>query len=275
MLAILSAAAFGQTTTLNLSQDLVRLGIASTNMVPNQPSLDSGPLMENGVQYAMNHQINRVIADPGSFYFLSVSKIGPDRHVALGGTSNGLTIDLQGSDLYLAIPNKNGIGLYAGTNTTLQNFTVDYLQQHYTQLLVTAVNASQRQIQFTVQPGWQKPSALNALLNPTGLTETDIFVFRNGQPWASYTRMPAQSPFTDDAITIGSSPFTSSIPTSVIAQIRPGDIAVLTVRNNTSGGLSVLGDGPCSGCTFRNIKIYSGYTGFYLWGQSSWWNAWR
>src|SRR5215831_5796092 len=31
-------------TTLNLSQDLVSLGIASTNMVPNQPSLDAGPL---------------------------------------------------------------------------------------------------------------------------------------------------------------------------------------------------------------------------------------
>jgi uncharacterized protein (TIGR03437 family) len=168
--------------------------------------------------------------------------------------------------LYLAHPNKNGIGLYAGTNTVLQNFTVDYLQQHYTQLLITAVNASQRQIQFTVQPGWQKASALNALLNPTGLTETDVFVFRNGQPWASFTRMPVQQPFADDAMTIGSSPFTHSIPNSLLAQIRPGDIAVLTVR---TGGAAVLGDGPCNGCTFRNIKIYSGLVGFYLWGQSS------
>jgi hypothetical protein len=47
VLATLPAAVFAQ--TLNLSQDLVRLGIASANMVPNQRSLDSRPLFEQGV----------------------------------------------------------------------------------------------------------------------------------------------------------------------------------------------------------------------------------
>ena len=36
-------------TTLNLSHDLVPLGIASTNMSPNQPALDAGPLFVAGV----------------------------------------------------------------------------------------------------------------------------------------------------------------------------------------------------------------------------------
>src|SRR5258706_13695387 len=37
----LGCGSFAQ-TTLNVSQDLVRLGIASSNIVPNQPSLDAG-----------------------------------------------------------------------------------------------------------------------------------------------------------------------------------------------------------------------------------------
>ncbi len=41
-------AAFAQ-TALNMSQDLVRLGIASSNMLPNQPTLDAGPLLLRAV----------------------------------------------------------------------------------------------------------------------------------------------------------------------------------------------------------------------------------
>ena len=56
---LMTQPAAAQTTTLNLSQDLVALGIASTNMLPNQPALDAGPLLNKGVGYAMAHQISR------------------------------------------------------------------------------------------------------------------------------------------------------------------------------------------------------------------------
>jgi len=39
-------------TTLNLSHDLVSLGIANQNMIPNQPALDSQPLLTAAVEYA-------------------------------------------------------------------------------------------------------------------------------------------------------------------------------------------------------------------------------
>ena len=42
---------------LNMSQDLVRLGIAATNMVPNEPALDAGPLFMQAVSYAKQHGI--------------------------------------------------------------------------------------------------------------------------------------------------------------------------------------------------------------------------
>jgi hypothetical protein len=74
VLAVLPRAALAQTTTLNLSEDLVRLGIASTNIVPNQPTLDAGPLLTSGVSYATSHQIATVIADLGTYYFDSSEK---------------------------------------------------------------------------------------------------------------------------------------------------------------------------------------------------------
>jgi hypothetical protein len=37
---------------LNMSTDLVRLGIASSNLMPNQPSVDAGPLFFHAVGYA-------------------------------------------------------------------------------------------------------------------------------------------------------------------------------------------------------------------------------
>jgi uncharacterized protein (TIGR03437 family) len=264
LVAALSAAllpAFGQ-TRLNLSEDLVRLGIASTNMLPNQPAQDSGPLFTQAVTYAQQQHIGTIIADPGAYYFLTEQR----QFVAVSlNQINNLTIDFQGSDLYFA-PENYGIILNNSSNVVLQNFTVDHLQMLYTQLLVTAVNPAQRQIQFSVQPGWQRPSTLNAFLNNPALVfanpaETDVFVFRNGKPWASYTRMPVQQPFADDHMTIAPDFFTTN---AIIGQIRPGDVAVLTVR---AGGNAIVAG--CTSCTFRNIRVYSGLEGFDLQGPSS------
>jgi uncharacterized protein (TIGR03437 family) len=240
---------------LNLSQDLVRWGIASTNMVPNQPKLDAGPLLLNAVQYAKGHQTTLLTADPGAYYFLSTLN---GAHLSLGGISTNLTIDLQGSDLYFSNPLVIGFAVFNSSNVTIQNFTMDYTQLLYTQLLVTSVNGG-NQVQFTVQPSWQPPTALNAFLNNSGPTETDLFVFRNGRPWPGYTRLPVQNPFTNDKLTV--------MPTRPVnvQQIRPGDVAVLAVR----GGASLLQTANCNSCIFRNIKIYSGIVGFILDGQSS------
>ncbi len=258
-LATLSA----QTSTLNLSTDLVRLNIAPANLTPNQTALDAGPLLEAGVRYAVTNRLSRVIADTGSYYFLSGSATNPSWHALFPGpTSVPLTIDLQGSDLYFARSDKGGFFVTVGTNLTLQNFTMDYQQQLYTQVLVTAVNAAQRQLQFTVQPGWQNPTALNALLNANGSTETYAYVFRNGQPWVGFTRMPVAQPFSDTSTTIG---VPNLISTATLAAIRPGDVAVLQVRG---GSNAILAQG-LTGSTLRNIKIYAFGSGVRLITSSS------
>jgi hypothetical protein len=251
-LAYVSVAA--QTATLNLSTDLVRLGIASSNMAPNQATLDSGPLLTAGVKYASTHQINRVIADRGTYYFLTGDPINSTTHVLLAGITASIDIDLQGSDLNFANPGKTGLFLSNLSNITLENFTVDYTQQRYTQLLVTSVNGAARQVQYTVQPGWQTPTTLSNLSASvsSGTPETDVYVFRSGQPWIGFTQMRVATPYTDTQLT-----FASTVPTATVGAIRPGDVIVLNLR---AGGNGILTSGLNS-CALRNIKIYAGLVG--------------
>lgn len=238
-------------TTLNLSADLVRLGIASGNLVPNQPALDAGPLLESGVRYAVRNNLTRVVADAGAYYFLAPSATSSIAHAAFAGpTATPLTIDLQGADLYFARTGLVGLFVTGGTNLTLQNFTVDYVQQPYTQATITSVNAASRQLQFTVQPGWQPTSALNALFT-SGVTP-HVYVFRNGQPWASFVDLAAVTPYVDGSVTLA-----ASVPAATMAGIRVGDVAVIEAR---VGGNGILAS-ALTGSTLRNIKIYSGGSG--------------
>jgi hypothetical protein len=221
-------------------------------MVPNQPSLDAGPLLFRAVFYANAHQIGRVIADPGAYYFNSLQYSGA--HVAWTSLSN-LTIDLQGSDLYFSNPLVNGIVIFNSTNLVLENFTADYNPLPFTQVRVVSVNAAQRQVQFAVDGAWQNPSVLNAVFAQPATSDQalDVHIFRNGRPISGVPRMYAANPVGTSQFTIAPDP-TGFATNAVIAQIRPGDIAVLGMK---------LGSGPvnaifCTGCTFRNITAYSG-----------------
>ena len=257
-------AAFAQ-TTLNMSEDLVRLGIAATDMIPNQPNLDAGPLFFSAVNYAQAHQIGRVIADSGAYYFLSLQS--PATHVSWNQLNN-LTIDLQGSDLYFSFPLKNGILITNSANLVLENFTADYDPLPFTQVRVVSVDAAHRQIQFAVDGVWQNPSVLNAVfgLVPNDFQGVEVHMFRNGRPIVGVARMYAASPVGSIQFTIAPDP-TGFATSAVIAQIRPGDIAFLGMRYG-SGPVTVL---YCTGCAFRNIALYSGthwgFNGGYL--QSS------
>jgi len=58
-------------TTINLSHDLVQLGIANQRMVPNMSALDSQPLFVAALQYVQSNPVQLVTADPGAYYFLA------------------------------------------------------------------------------------------------------------------------------------------------------------------------------------------------------------
>ncbi len=250
----ISGSAFAQ-TTLNLSQDLVRLGIAATNMVPNQPGLDVTQLFLRGVGYATNHKIPRIIADKGGYYFRSLE--GPAVHAALGSLSN-FVIDFQGSDIYFTSPLVQGFLVTNGTNLVLQNFTADYDPLPFTQVRVVSVDTAQRKIQFAVDGSWQNPTALNAVFavapNVYG-RGVEMHFFRSGRPVPNLPRMYAANPLGSNQLTIANTTGPNVPPSAaLLSQIRPGDIVFLGMRYG-SGPVSVL---YCTGCTFRNITVYSG-----------------
>ena len=242
--------AYGQ-SPLNLSEDLVRLGIASANMVPNEPTLDAGPLLAAGVNYAQSHQIPVVVADQGAYYFLSLQNPGGP-HVSFSNTSN-LTIDLQGSDLYFSHLLHPGLSVGRSTNLVLQNFTLDYQPLPSTQLQVVSIDPASYQIQFSVTPGWSEPSSFNALQNTNGWNGIlSVRLFRAGQPVSNAQVMGTQAPFSGNRFTLTS--FGSFSPSAEgLSLIRPGDIVVLAL----AGGGPAMNAANCTGCTFRNITAYS------------------
>ena len=216
------AALYAQTpAVLNLSHDLTTLGIAASNMTPNQPTVDSRASFEAGVKYASAHGIPTVTADQGSYYFLTQD--ASNYHVSV--SASNLTIDLQYSDLYFANPNAIGMLGSGGSGLTLQNFTMDYITLPFTQVMVTAVNATARTISFQQISGWPSPTALNSL--PTSGTQYLMFDFRNGQQIRETAWMPAVAPFSGTTLTVGP-PVSQGSSSSSLAAIQAGDTLVIT-----------------------------------------------
>src|SRR5262249_50584468 len=66
-LASIAVPSLAGQTTINLSRDLVPLGIASQNMVPNSSTLDAQPLFMAAMQYIQNNPVQVLTADPGAY----------------------------------------------------------------------------------------------------------------------------------------------------------------------------------------------------------------
>jgi hypothetical protein len=100
-------------------------GIASQNLVPNNPSLDARPLFQAALQYVQSHSIQPLTLDSGSYYFLTYQQ---SNAILIFPNMSNLTIDLAGSTLYLPGPLlSGGLFVYYSSQLTLQNFQIDYL----------------------------------------------------------------------------------------------------------------------------------------------------
>jgi hypothetical protein len=83
-------------TTINLSHDLVRLGIASNNLRPDSPAIDARPLFQAALAYARSHPVNVITVDRGAYYFLTPQ----DAQAYLSfSTLSNLTVDLADSTI--------------------------------------------------------------------------------------------------------------------------------------------------------------------------------
>ncbi len=255
----LTATASGQ--VLNLSKDLVAMGIAGSNMTPDLCTLDSRPLFQAGVQYASAHGIPKVIAERGRYCFLSQNS--SYQHVYLNQISN-VTVDLNYSDLYFAFSNIVAIQVANSTNLTLKNFTVDYQVLPFTQLTVTGVSGAT--IGVEQMGSYPLPSSFNTRTVPANyiISGYYAFVFRNGQELRTTGRMQVTPPpFSDHSIQLmGTEPWATPAD---IASIQPGDTLVLEWR----AGVATIFAQPNTNLTLQNIAVYaSGYLGIGV-GNSS------
>ena len=226
---------------LNLSHDLVSHGIAGKNLTPNDPSLDAGPLIFAGVQYAYFNAIPLVTADKGNYYLLSDQQ---QNATLIFGHFSNLTLDLADSTLFFRGPYlPNGIQLWECTNFTLKNFKTDFINPPYTHVQLTSVNAAARTIGYATLPGWPDPTTFNGLTSPFG-GENDLWlaVFRNGQIVPGTTRSRVARPIANNTLTLiqDGTPWTQA---ATLATLQPGDTIAVVARG---GGPPILiweGDG--------------------------------
>jgi len=228
LLIVPSLRAFQTGSALDLSHDLVSLGIASQNLTPDSPNLDARPLFQAAIQYASSHAVTLITADRGSYYFLTPQL--SDRYLQIANLRN-LTIDLQGSDLYFkqSFLGCCGLSLLNGSHVTLMNFTLDFLQLPFTQVRVTSVDAANRLIQFAIPSGWQSPQPFNAVQVQNSSGGITFFAFRNGKLVPGTYRFQASHTIAADSLTIMNDdlPWTR---TPVIGLILPGDTLVIEPR---------------------------------------------
>src|SRR5579862_2797034 len=152
-------AAHGQ--AVNMSHDLVTLGIAAQNMTPNNPALDARPLFQAALNYAQTHTVQTLTADTGSYYLLTNTQ---GNAVVIFPQLSNLTVDLAGSTIYFNGPLlPNGIQLYYCTNVTFKNFQLDYINPPYTHVQLASVDTVNRVLTYSTLPGYPDPSAFNSL----------------------------------------------------------------------------------------------------------------
>ena len=245
------------TPTLNVSTDLVDKGIATTNLNPNQPALDARPLLNAAVTYAKNNGIKVITANPGNYYFLTLQAY--DRHLEINGL-NDATIDFQGANLYFSSSNVSGIVAKNCQRLKMKNFTVDYSNLPFTQIRVSAVNASTREITYELLPGWASPETFNANRSPYGGDRICMFVFRNGSRVTDVGRLIADRPVNSTTIHVNDDGKKTTRQAN-LALIMPGDYITYA---NRSGGYGIKIEGGDEN-NIENISIYAaGQFGLYI-----------
>jgi len=224
---------------INLSHDLVRLGIASSNLRPNSPTTDARPLFQAALLYAQSHSVHLITVDHGAYYFLTPQ----DAQAYLRFTAlSGLTIDLADSAVYFAGAFLQGFELVNCVNVTLTRFRTDFVNPPYTHVQLTYVDPVRRSLAYAKLPGWADPVTFNGLTTPsstTGPLELWAVVFRDSDIVPGTSRMHVAQPIADGVLELiqDSTPWTQS---ATLSTLKPGDTIVLTVRGGF-GPVTVVG----------------------------------
>ena len=236
-------------STLNLSRDLVRLGIASQNLTPGDPSLDARPLFQAALLYVEQHHTSVVTVDRGSYYFLTPEN---EQTYLVFLNQSDLRVDLAGSRIYFAQPFLQGFLVSNCQRVTLTNFEADILTLPYTHVQLGSVDAGQRTLTYTTLPNWADPESFNGATTPTGPPVLWAVVFRNGTIVPGTSRMQVAQPISGGILHLvqDSTPWTQS---ATLATLMPGDTIVVTQR----GGESLINASRSDAIKFSNFTVHA------------------
>jgi hypothetical protein len=225
-----------QTGTVNLSHDLVRLGIAGQNLAPDMPSLDARPLFQAALEYVKNHNIHLVTLDPGAYYFLTPQN--PITYLRFSSLTN-LTVDLAGSTIYFGGAFLQGFALTDCQHVMLTNFKIDFLQPPYTYVQLASVDPNHRTLTYKTLPRWPDPATLTI---PAGVSVVLwAVVFRHEKIVPGTSRMQVAQPIANNLLSLvqDNTPWTQS---ATLATLKPGDIIVVTQRGGSPPIIVTRGD---------------------------------
>jgi hypothetical protein len=240
-LALPSAAWASPTGTINLSHDLVRLGIAAENLPANDPSFDARPIFQVAVAYAAEHQTTKLTVDRGSYYFLTPEDA--QTYLRLPTLSN-LTLDLAGSKILFAGAFLQGITLSGCQNVTLTNFDVDFLTPPYTEVTLASVDANARTLGYAPLPGWADPATFDAgaANQPPVPVVLWAMAFRHGNIVPGTSRMQVAQPIAGGMLELvqDNTPWTQA---ATLGTLQEGDTIVVTERGGQPPILAYGGTG--------------------------------
>jgi hypothetical protein len=252
--------------TINLSRDLVRLGIATSNLPPDSPSTDARPLFEAALQYAAIHPIGRITVDHGAYYFLTPQDAGA--YLRLTRLSD-LTVDLADSTVFFASAVLQGFAVVNCEHVTLTRFRADFISPPYTHVGLTAVDPVARRLSYALLPNWPDPVEFNGLAQSTAPTSPLGFWaldFRNGDILPGTSRMEVTQPIAAGALDLvqSNAPWVQG---TTLSTFQPGDTIVVFVRGGQAtisvvGGDSItVSDATIYGSSLQGIQFNSSSNG--------------
>jgi hypothetical protein len=227
--------------TINLSHDLTKLGIASSNLVPDSPTTDARPPLQAALSYAQSHAVRVITVDRGAYYFLTPQDT--QSYLRLSSLLN-LTIDLADSTIYFGQALIQGFDLVDCTNVTLTRFRTAYMMPPYTHVRLSFVDPVRRSLAYATLPDWADPVMFNGLTSPnvnTGAVELWAMAFRNGNIVPGTSRMHVAQPISNGVLDLiqDNTPWTQS---ATLSTLNPGDTIVVTARGGFGPMTVVRGD---------------------------------
>jgi hypothetical protein len=233
---------------LNLSRDLVRLGIAPQNLTPDDPSLDARPLFQAALSYVEQNHTPLVTVDFGAYYFLTPQN--PETYLSFSGLSD-LSVDLAGSKIYFAHAFLQGFLVSNCQHVTLTDFAADIMNPPYTHVRLESVDPQQRTLSYATLPDWANPETFNGETTPLGPPVLWAVVFRNGSIVPGTSRMQVEQPVSSGVLRLvqDNTPWTQA---ATLSKLQPGDTIVVTQR----GGESLINASRSDAIKFSYITVY-------------------